>query len=115
MKNIVDAKDRSQAWAKLDERAIARRAYQLWEKAGRPTGRDLEHWLRAEAELLAENRRTGPAETIPEAGPNLGPPTAAEPEGPPQVVRLQSWKTAYILHGKYAEAGRSGLAKSKAA
>jgi len=37
--------------------AIAVRAYQLWESAGRPSGRDLEHWLQAEAELNAANHR----------------------------------------------------------
>jgi hypothetical protein len=30
---------------------IARRAYTMWELEGRPAGRDLEHWLRAEAEF----------------------------------------------------------------
>lgn len=30
---------------------IAKRAYGLWELEGRPTGKDLEHWLRAEAEF----------------------------------------------------------------
>ena len=30
---------------------IAKRAYSSWELEGRPTGRDIEHWLRAEAEL----------------------------------------------------------------
>ena len=29
---------------------IAKRAYALWELEGEPTGRDVEHWLRAEAE-----------------------------------------------------------------
>jgi HSP20 family protein len=32
--------------------AIARRAYELFESEGRPQGRDQEHWLKAEAELL---------------------------------------------------------------
>ena len=32
---------------------IATLAYQLWEKEGRPAGRDREHWQRAEKELLA--------------------------------------------------------------
>jgi hypothetical protein len=32
---------------------IAERAYLLWEQAGRPTGRDEDFWLRAEAELTA--------------------------------------------------------------
>lgn len=30
---------------------IAKRAYSIWEMEGRPSGRDLEHWLRAEAEV----------------------------------------------------------------
>ncbi|HEY5041597.1 MAG TPA: DUF2934 domain-containing protein [Verrucomicrobiae bacterium] len=30
---------------------IASRAYILWEKAGRPPGRDVEYWLQAEKEL----------------------------------------------------------------
>ena len=34
----------------LDER-IRRRADELWEQDGRPGGRALDHWLRAEAEL----------------------------------------------------------------
>jgi hypothetical protein len=30
---------------------IADRAYQLWESEGRPEGRDVDHWFRAEREL----------------------------------------------------------------
>jgi hypothetical protein len=30
---------------------ISRRAFEIWEHDGRPAGRDLEHWLQAEAEL----------------------------------------------------------------
>jgi hypothetical protein len=33
------------------EQAIRKRAYVLWEKEGRLDGKDLEHWLRAEAEF----------------------------------------------------------------
>jgi hypothetical protein len=32
---------------------VANRAYQLWEQAGRPHGRDLEFWIQAEAEVHA--------------------------------------------------------------
>lgn len=32
--------------------AVARRAFELFEKEGAPHGRDLEHWLKAESELL---------------------------------------------------------------
>jgi hypothetical protein len=34
------------------EEEIRRRAYELYEHEGRPEGRDQEHWLRAETELL---------------------------------------------------------------
>ena len=40
----------------IGEREIRTRSYLLWETAGRPQGRDLEFWLRAEAELEAEAR-----------------------------------------------------------
>ncbi|WP_206513297.1 DUF2934 domain-containing protein [Pelagibacterium montanilacus] len=31
----------------MSDEDIRRRAYELWEKEGKPEGRDLEHWLRA--------------------------------------------------------------------
>ena len=33
---------------------IRQRAYQIWEREGRPMGRDREHWLMAERELAYE-------------------------------------------------------------
>jgi hypothetical protein len=39
------------------EAEVARRAYEIWEREGRPHGVDLEHWLRAEAELAAPPKR----------------------------------------------------------
>ena len=36
-----------------NETSVSRLAYQLWETAGRPSGRDLEFWLAAEAKLRA--------------------------------------------------------------
>ena len=38
--------------------AIARCAYLIWERAGRPDGRALEHWMQAEAGLAALRPRT---------------------------------------------------------
>ena len=38
--------------------AIARRAYELFEKRGREMGHDLDDWLRAEHELMEAGRRT---------------------------------------------------------
>ena len=36
------------------EEAIRQRAHALWQQEGRPDGRDLEHWLRAEAEICGK-------------------------------------------------------------
>ena len=33
------------------EQAIRERAYRIWEQEGRPHGKHLDHWLRAEAEV----------------------------------------------------------------
>ena len=38
--------------------AIARRAYELFEKRGREIGYDLDDWLRAEHELIEARSRT---------------------------------------------------------
>jgi hypothetical protein len=39
---------------------IQRRAYELWESEGRPTGRDWAHWLQAESEIArARGQRAG--------------------------------------------------------
>ena len=38
------------------EHRIRERAYAIWEQEGRPDGKDREHWLRAEAEIAAEER-----------------------------------------------------------
>ncbi len=54
------------------QETIARRAYELWEQAGRPDGRDQEFWLCAEAELTAPASAAG-------APPIIAPPPAAPP------------------------------------
>ena len=35
---------------------IAKRAYELWEHAGRPAGKDVEYWLQAESEVSQQQR-----------------------------------------------------------
>ena len=45
---------------KIDQ--LRNRAYQIWERKGRPQGRDLEHWLEAERELEADDNRDHRAE-----------------------------------------------------
>jgi hypothetical protein len=44
-------KRRAQAVAKPSQNRIRRRARQIWEENGRPSGRDEEFWLQAEREL----------------------------------------------------------------
>jgi hypothetical protein len=48
---------------------IRQRAHAIWEREGRPHGRDAEHWRQAEAELDAEGGEVGGAQpTAPETG-----------------------------------------------
>jgi Protein of unknown function (DUF2934) len=42
----------------ISEDAIRERAYHIWEREGRPHGRDFEHWVRAQIELIAETTST---------------------------------------------------------
>jgi hypothetical protein len=37
---------------------ISKRAYELWEKAGKPSGRDTEYWLQAENEVMERQQGT---------------------------------------------------------
>jgi hypothetical protein len=51
----LEKADGRSASMKPDRHAeIAKRAYAIWEKEGRPDGRAIEHWLRAEVELGAQ-------------------------------------------------------------
>lgn len=43
---------------------VRRRAYDHWEKEGRPEGRASEHWLRAERELRDEEMRARLASAV---------------------------------------------------
>lgn len=38
------------------EHKVRERAYAIWESEGCPEGREVEHWLRAEAEVAAEEQ-----------------------------------------------------------
>jgi hypothetical protein len=44
-------KRRASAIARPTENRVRRRARELWEQSGRPSGRDLEFWLQAEREF----------------------------------------------------------------
>jgi hypothetical protein len=43
---------------------ISRRAREIWEREGRPEGRDMEHWLQAEAELHRESEHGAPQRAL---------------------------------------------------
>lgn len=37
------------------EQAVRERAYEIWENAGHPYGRDLDHWLSAEQQVSGKD------------------------------------------------------------
>ena len=53
---------------------IARRAYQIWEEAGRRDGNETVHWLQAERELDAQHGMTGEVDGA--RGKSVEPPVA---------------------------------------
>jgi hypothetical protein len=64
----------------VDNQEIAISAYGLWERAGRPQGRDLQFWLQAEEQLLAARQ--------PENGPRE--PQKSAPVKPEAAVKARS-------------------------
>jgi hypothetical protein len=67
----------------IDDKVIRERAFHIWEREGRPHGRDMDHWLQARWELLGEKapaggtakaaaRRSGAAKTKVAAGAIAG-------------------------------------------
>ncbi|GGI33627.1 MULTISPECIES: DUF2934 domain-containing protein [Bradyrhizobium] len=49
------------------EEQIKNKAHELWEKAGRPEGRELEFWHQAERELQEQAERGAPENGSPDA------------------------------------------------
>lgn len=56
--------------------AIRERAYGIWEREGRPHGRELEHWLQAESELAALGQRPPRPKSPGTRSRNGSPPTS---------------------------------------
>ena len=54
---------KARALVKPAEERIRKRARQIWEENGRPTGRDQEFWFQAERELQEEELKETPDET----------------------------------------------------
>jgi hypothetical protein len=57
----------------ISDDRIRERAYQIWEREGRPHGRDYDHWVQARVELVAEAalndrpRKAVPVSSVPSA------------------------------------------------
>ena len=72
----------------ISEEAIRERAYHIWEREGRPHGRDFEHWVRAQVELIAE---TPPTMTASPPSGNTAPtrprPSSPRSAAPPKPSR----------------------------
>jgi hypothetical protein len=54
-------------------KAVEQRAYELWECAGRPEGRALEHWLQAESECAGAKTVRSKAKRAANAAPGAAP------------------------------------------
>lgn len=74
----------------IDEDAIRRRAFRMWEAEGRPPGRYDEHWQRAREEIEREFRRA-----TDHAGEydHLTPPLHVEEAMDPELSRRSRDKT----------------------
>jgi hypothetical protein len=66
---------------------IEKRAYSLWEIEGRPIGRDLEHWLRAETEVQAACAEPAPPTPIKAERTEAKTTTPAKPQQRPAPRR----------------------------
>jgi hypothetical protein len=55
-----------------DEHHIRQRAYEIWEREGRPDGRQDEHWAQARREIEADSPALSPAaEALEDASPTV--------------------------------------------
>jgi len=62
---------------------ISQRAYEIWEQEGRPEGRDMDHWLKAEAEVAVPAAAPkAPAAKKPAAPKAAAAKPAAKPKAP---------------------------------
>jgi hypothetical protein len=49
---------------------VRRRAYEIWEREGRPEGRDADHWALAKEEIAIEDNLGGTLRPNPSEGPD---------------------------------------------
>jgi hypothetical protein len=84
-------KTRSENETSANRDDIAKLAWQIWEREGRQTGRDLEHWLQAEREVLGRKNQASPTRSSPATA------VAAPSRGAKKPIRLpdSTTKTVY--------------------
>jgi len=95
MKKTTNKETQGQNQNKVSRDEVAQRAYQLWVAAGQPSGRDLEYWLQAEAELLAA-RQSGrsPEVGVSQASPKRETTQPLAPSAPgPETKKPQNCNT----------------------
>lgn len=61
------------------EERIRRRAYEIWEREGKPDGREAEHWDKAAAEIDAEREGAEAVTGVADMTETVTPPTPSEP------------------------------------
>lgn len=61
------------------DEAIRRRAYEIWQSAGCPDGKDLDHWQQAEREIGLENETPRPEAGGQDSSRRKRPPNQTEP------------------------------------
>jgi len=91
--------------------AISRRAYELWEKEGRPQGSDLRHWLQAEQEYGMSRSDTGetPSATPTNSGSDVRPLQGTRAAG---AANRDSKRGSSAPVGGDKQTGRSGTTQS---
>ena len=87
-----------------DDEKIRQRAYEIWEREGRPEGREAEHWQKAVEELRAGSSLGAASQEVP----------AARMRGPAQVDerREPSGAAGSVSGAAGAEAGNAPAAPS---
>lgn len=81
-----------------DQDRVRRRAYELWEREGRPEGRDREHWEQARREIKAEGGASAPGQPVPC-------PTLAAPDGGETTPAQATAAAAAVSAPRTAEGG----------
>ncbi len=78
---------------------VAQRAYQLWEAAGRPAGRDLEYWLQAESEIHSASHSHSPKAAVSGNGPKRESAGEAAPSAQSREAENPGHKAVSLLAG----------------